>query len=73
MNRDEMVEAGVRAARKSGGFVDGMDAILDAVEPLIRADERALIRAKVESLVVEAGDGPGAIQQVLDLIDGLGE
>ena len=73
MNRDDLIDAGVRAARKSGGYVDGMDAILDAIEPLIRADERALTRAQVESLVVDAGDGAGAIQRVLDLIDGIGE
>jgi len=62
---------------KDDEFVGVMDTrelaaqVVDALNGL--ADYRAALRAEVESLVVEAGDGPGAIQQVLDLIDGIGE
>jgi hypothetical protein len=63
MTRDELIEAMVRAARETGGVLDGADAILDVVEPVIRADERAKpcmdarilrgLRAKVEALRTE--------------------
>jgi len=71
MNRDELIEAGVRVIVKKRPLTtaEAMDAILDAVEPLIRADERerfdlavgavalneelADLRAKVEALTTE--------------------
>jgi hypothetical protein len=47
VSRDELVEAGARAWHVDSWKIDGdaVVAIIDAVEPLIRADERAALLA----------------------------
>jgi len=88
MNRDELIEAGVRVIVKKRPLTtaEAMDAILDAVEPLIRADERerfdlavgavalneelADLRARMLDLPPAHDDACVWLRDVIGVIDG---
>ena len=52
----------------------GLSAVIDAITPIIRADERADLRAKVKTLLddMHSDWSNPRYQAVLDLIDGTG-
>jgi len=53
MTRDELLAAGARAWHADSWRIDGdaVAAIIDAVEPLIRADERGIYEDRIKGLL----------------------